>query len=108
MEELLNEIENQFDIQSKQVIVVKKYYNKELTAGEAICALIRLQDQTIYKADEWFIEWVVNQLFENKLPEGSSGSFITALSDYDPVMEMERYESVPEGVITDLARYYNL
>ena len=104
-----------FSFIEQQVNVVKKFNRGERTHIETMIMLIQchksLMDHSpeIYaKGSECgFIEWANNQLENNKLPEESSGSFITALRDLDYILENFVTEAEYSEVI-NLARSYNL
>ena len=103
-----------FSIMQQQVDAVKKFNNGDRTHIETMITLLQCQKNLIQfypeiygNSESGFIEWANDNLENNKLPEDSSGSFLTAISDLDYIMENVATEKNYDAV-RYLARQYNL
>ncbi len=97
-------------IAQEQIKVARLFKEKKISLGDAVCSIIKWQDMTADKSTVTFIEWVANQLVNNKLPEGSSGAFITALGCIDFIAELDEFQDEYwSGMrIYDISNEYNL
>ena len=98
----------QLSVQEGQVMTLKRYQNGEISFSETIRFLISLQEQTEEGAEEYFCEWIVQQLKGNPLPNNSSGSFMTALGCIDHLMENEMFEDIDCDLILQTAKEFYL
>jgi len=71
------------------IIKLEKIAVENLTESNGAATISRLIEirlkSSFAPVINWkaYIEWITNQVFENKLPENSSGSFFTAMTDID-------------------------
>jgi len=82
------QIDKEIAVIAKEVAVARNI--NENNKPESVAQLILLRATSEFSAPHCMkdhIEWITYQVFENKLPEMSSGSFITALSDGDGLAE---------------------
>tara|TARA_B110000908_G_scaffold163054_2_gene209234 strand:+ start:202 stop:513 length:312 start_codon:yes stop_codon:yes gene_type:complete len=96
----------QLAIQENQVLTLKGFQNNQITFSQCIIKLIQFQEMTENGSNEYFCEWIVDQLRNNDLPNNSSGSFMTALGDIDHLIES--FENIECDVIMKTAREYSL
>jgi len=82
-----NEIDISFEIAQHwytyQNLSVKKGYEKIARIQFLDCVKIEIE-KSLFIQKDWYLEWLEGQ-FENKLPNVSSGSTMTALLDVDGV-----------------------
>ena len=82
-----NEIDISFEIAQHwytyQNLSVKKGYEKIARIQFLDCVKVEME-KSLFIQKDWYLEWLEGQ-FENKLPNVSSGSTMTALLDVDGV-----------------------
>ena len=82
-----NEIDISFEIAQHwytyQNLSVKKGYEKIAKIQFLDCVKVEIE-KSLFTQKDWYLEWLEGQ-FENKLPNVSSGSTMTALLDVDNV-----------------------
>ena len=82
-----NEIDISFEIAQHwytyQNLSVKKGYEKIARIQFLDCVKVEIE-KSLFIQKDWYLEWLEGQ-FENKLPNVSSGSTMTALLDVDGV-----------------------
>ena len=82
-----NEIDISFEIAQHwytyQNLSVKKGYEKIAKIQFLDCVKVEIE-KSLFTQKDWYLEWLEEQ-FENKLPNVSSGSTMTALLDVDNV-----------------------
>lgn len=82
-----NEIDISFEIAQHwytyQNLSVKKGYEKIARIQFLDCVKVEIE-KSLFTQKDWYLEWLEGQ-FENKLPNVSSGSTMTALLDVDGV-----------------------
>ena len=82
-----NEIDISFEIAQHwytyQNLSVKKGYEKIAKIQFLDCVKVEIE-KSLFIQKDWYLEWIEEQ-FENKLPNVSSGSTMTALLDVDNV-----------------------
>ena len=103
-----------FSMMKQQVDAVRQFNNGERNHVSTMLTLLQTQKHLIDSCPEvytgsevHFIEWANDQLENNKLPENSSGSFLTAISDLDYILENVATEENYEAV-RFLAKQYSL
>lgn len=101
-------LKNQLEVQKNQVRTLEAYQKSNLTFDECVSQLISLQNKTHYGASSLWTEWAVSQLQNNHLPNNSSGSFMTALSDIDYIYESGDFEHLTTDEIAKTAAEFNL
>ena len=85
-----NEIDISFEIAQHwytyQNLSVKKGYEKIAKIQFLDCVKVEIE-KSLFTQKDWYLEWLEGQ-FENKLPNVSSGSTMTALLDVDNVFSL--------------------
>lgn len=112
----IQEIKEIFDTQKKQIEIVREFYTIVLPDGQhcykkslldVVNEICDLQNK-IWPINDYYVSYVIDQLQNNNLPEMSSGSFITALSCYEWIIDNDNYQDVDIETINTLAKEYNL
>ena len=101
-----NEIDISFEIaqhwHTYQNLSVKKGYEKIARMQFLDCVKVEIE-KSLFIQKDWYLEWLEGQ-FENKLPNVSSGSTMTALLDVDGVFNQfeQAIEEIDEELVNDL------
>ena len=101
-----NEIDISFEIAQHwytyQNLSAKKGYEKIAKIQFLDCVKVEIE-KSLFIQKDWYLEWLEGQ-FENKLPNVSSGSTMTALLDVDGVFRPfeSAIEEVDEKLVNEL------
>lgn len=109
-----SEIRFIFEIKSQQIHVLKRFKNNTINYGNAMRLIIDLQQQLSDLSDLYddvnhiFVDWISNELINNKFSETSSRSTISQIKNYNNVLISSKFYNVKPKQIIDLGKLYNL